>query len=290
MNVLITGAGGQVALQLMAGRPPHARVSAMDRTELDISDRDAVRKALASASPQVIINAAGYTAVDKAEQEPGKAMLANALGPRVLAEAAREMAGCRLIHISSDYVFGAAGGRPLQPLDPTSPLGAYGRSKLAGEHAVVEVLGSRTVLLRTSWVYGGHGRNFLHTMLRLMRAQGAVRVVADQVGTPTSTPALAEVIWAFALRREIAGVYHWSDAGAASWYDFAVAIAEEGANLGLLPADVDVTPIATEDFPTLAVRPAYSVLDKRATVDVLGILPRHWRVRLREVLGSMRNG
>lgn len=290
MKVLITGAGGQVALELMAARPPNAQVHAMSRAELDVSDCDAVRGAVAETAADIIINAAGYTAVDKAEQEPNEAMLANALGPRWLASAAHDRPGCRLIHISSDYVFGGTGGHPMQPHDPTSPVSAYGRSKLAGEQAVAEVLGVHAVVLRTSWVYGARGRNFLHTMLRLMRTQRAVRVVADQIGTPTSTPMLAKVLWEFALRPGLGGIYHWSDAGVASWYDFAVAIAEEGATLGMVPAGVSVTPIATEEYPTPAARPAFSVLETRATVDALGIAPMHWRARLREVLESMRNG
>jgi dTDP-4-dehydrorhamnose reductase len=288
MRVLITGAGGQVGRELVRAAPPQAEVRALDRNDLDIGDAVAVRAAVADFAPTVIINAAGYTAVDKAEQEHDLALRVNAEGPRLLAQAARGLHGCRLVHISTDYVFDGTSAHPYRPGDAPHPLGVYGRTKLEGEDAVLGALGPRAVVLRTSWVYGAHGRNFLHTMLRLMRERGAVRVVADQIGTPTSTPALAEALWQFAKRPGLAGVYHWTDAGVASWYDFAVAIAEEAAAIGLLPPGIEVTPIATEDYPTPARRPACSVLDTRATVTALALEPRHWRQRLREELSRLR--
>ena len=290
MKVLITGAGGQIGRELVRQRPARAQVLALNRAELDIGDANAVRDLVADFAPTVIVNAAGYTAVDIAEHEPDAAMHANAIGPRLLALAARDMSQCRLIHISSDYVFDGSTGRARQPSDPPNPLNVYGRSKLAGEQAAIEVLGGRTAVLRTSWVYGSHGRTFLHTMLRLMRAEGVVRVVVDQIGTPTSTPALAAVLWEFTKRPDLSGVHHWSDAGVASWYDFAVAIAEEAAALGVLPAGVAVTPVSTEEQSTRATRPAFAVLDTRATAQAIGLTPRHWRFRLREVLGSMSGG
>jgi dTDP-4-dehydrorhamnose reductase len=288
MRVLITGAGGQVGRELLRAAPPQAEVRALDRNDLDIGDASAVREVVGEFAPAVIINAAGYTAVDKAEQEHEVALRVNAEGPRLLAQAARGLNGCRLVHISTDYVFDGDSARAYRPGDAPHPLSVYGRTKLEGEDAVLAALGPRAVVLRTSWVYGAHGRNFLHTMLRLMRERGAVRVVADQIGTPTSTPALAEVLWQFAKRPGLAGVHHWTDAGVASWYDFAVAIAEEAAAIGLLPPGIEVTPIATEDYPTPARRPACSVLDKRATIAALALEPRHWRQRLREELARLR--
>lgn len=290
MKVLITGAGGQVGRELIRAAPPQAEVRAVDRSELDIGDADAVREIVAELGPTVILNAAGYTAVDKAEQERDLALRVNAEGPRLLAQAARHLNGCRLVHISTDYVFDGTSARAYLPDDAPHPTSVYGRTKLEGEQAVLGTLGPRAVVLRTSWVYGAHGRNFLHTMLRLMRERGEVRVVADQIGTPTSTPALAEALWQFAKQPGLSGLHHWSDAGIASWYDFAVAIAEEGAALGLLPPGIEVTPIATEDYPTPARRPACSVLDKRATVNALALPPRHWRQRLREVMKELKNG
>jgi dTDP-4-dehydrorhamnose reductase len=290
MRVLITGAGGQVGRELVRAAPPQAEVRALDRSDLDIGDAAAVRAAVAEFAPAVILNVAAYTAVDKAEQEHDLALRVNAEGPRLLAQAARGLNGCRLVHVSTDYVFDGTSARAYQPGDAPHPVSVYGRTKLEGEQAVLAELGARAVVLRTSWVYGAHGRNFMHTMLRLMRERGAVRVVADQIGTPTSTPALAQALWQFAKRPGLAGVHHWTDAGVASWYDFAVAIAEEAAALGLLPPGIEVTPIATEDFPTPARRPACSVLDKRATITALALEPRHWRQRLREVLEELRHG
>ncbi len=229
MKVLITGAGGQVGRELVRAAPPQAEVRALDRNDLDIGDAVAVREVVGDFAPAVIINAAGYTAVDKAEQEHEVALRVNAEGPRLLAQAARGLNGCRMVHISTDYVFDGDSARAYRPGDAPHPLSVYGRSKLEGEQAVLAALGARAVVLRTSWVYGAHGRNFLHTMLRLMRERGAVRVVADQIGTPTATPPLAEALWQFAKRPGLAGVHHWTDAGVASWYDFAVAIAEEAA-------------------------------------------------------------
>ena len=290
MRVLITGAGGQVGRELLRTTPPQAEVRALDRNDLDIGDAAAVRAVVAEFTPSVIINAAGYTAVDKAEQEHDLAVRVNAEGPRLLAQAAHSLNGCRMVHISTDYVFDGSSARAYRPGDAPHPLSVYGSSKLEGEQAVLAALGARAVVLRTSWVYGAHGRNFVHTMLRLMRERGAVRVVADQIGTPTSTPPLAEALWQFAKRPGLAGVHHWTDAGVASWYDFAVAIAEEAVPLGLLPPGVEVTPIATEDYPTPARRPACCVLDKRATITALALEPRHWRQRLREVLKELAHG
>ena len=286
MKVLVTGAQGQVGRCLLAGAPAGVQVTGISRTELDIGDAEAVHRAVQTHRPQVIINAAAYTAVDRAETEIDAARRINALGPGHLARAARA-GGARLLHLSTDFVFDGRSSVPYAPDAPTAPLGVYGLTKLEGEQAVRELLPQGSLVLRTSWVYAAHGANFLRTMLRIMGEKGAVRVVADQVGTPTAADALSEVLWALAGRPEVTGVQHFSDAGVASWYDFAVAIAEEAATLGLLPPEVRVSAIATVDYPTPARRPPYSVLDKRALLALLPLEPRHWRVSLRRVLGTM---
>lgn len=286
----MTGAGGQVGRELLRSAPAGVSMRGMERSDLDITDAGALHGLLAEFAPDVIINAAAYTAVDKAEQEASEAWRVNVEGTRVLAEAAQARPGCRLVHISTDYVFDGASAHPYAPDALTAPLGEYGRTKLAGELVARRLLGERALILRTAWVYGAHGKNFLHTMLRLMRERGVVSVVADQIGTPSSTPALAEALWLAALRPGLAGLYHWSDAGVASWYDFAVAIAEEAGSLGLLSGEVQVKAIATVDYPTPARRPACSLLDKRSTIAAFGLTPRHWRQRLREVLGEMASG
>ena len=282
VKALITGAGGQVGRALLDAVPDAFQAIACAHAELDIGDGKAVHDCVARHRPDVIINAAAYTAVDKAESEPDAAQRVNAAGPGHLAAAAREC-GARLIHISTDFVFDGAASAPYRPDSPTHPLSVYGRSKRDGERAVLETLPERATIVRTAWVYAATGANFTRTMLRLMRANGAVRVVADQVGTPTAAGSLAEALWRAAADPEIRGIHHWTDAGVASWYDFAVAIAEEGAELDLVPPDVTVTPIATADYPTPARRPSYSVLDK-GSLAPHGLVPIHWRKRLRDVL------
>ncbi len=284
MKALITGSGGQVGRALLACAPAGVQALGVSHPDLDITDGEAVAARLQTLRPDVIINAAAYTAVDRAEDEPQIAHAVNAAGPAHLAAAAREI-GARLIHISTDFVFDGQSSRPYAPDAPPHPVSVYGRSKLAGEEAVLAA-DPRALILRTAWVYAAKGNNFVRTMLRLMRERGAVRVISDQVGAPTAAGPLAATLWWLAAHPEVHGTHHWTDAGVASWYDFAVAIAEEGAARGLLPGTVQVTPIATEEYPTRARRPSYSVLDKTSLVR-LGMTPKHWRVRLREVLEAM---
>jgi dTDP-4-dehydrorhamnose reductase len=288
MKVLITGASGQVGRALLDILPSKVEVRALTRGQLDVSDPNAVDIAVASFRPQVIINAAAYTAVDQAESEPEIAGPINAFGPRNLAQSAHAIPGCRLLHISTDYVFDGRGIGPYRPQDDTNPLSVYGRTKLFGERAALTVLGDRAVVLRTAWVYASQGKNFLLTMLRLMREQGAVSVVDDQHGTPTTAISIANALWVIARRPAIHGILHWTDGGEASWKDFAQAIAEEGRAAGLLSAPVHVTPIATADYPTAAPRPANSVLDSEESIRRLRISPLHWRAALRATLAQMQ--
>lgn len=286
MKVLVTGANGQLGRALKEAAPDAMQVRAVSRNELDVTDRMAVHAMLKTWRPDVIINAAAYTAVDKAESEPELAEQGNAIAPRNLALAANEIQA-RVIHISTDFVFDGSSSRPYLPDSETAPLGVYGRTKLAGEKAVQEVTGERALIVRTAWVYDATGKNFLRTMLRLMHERGAVKVVADQVGTPTSAASLASVLWQFVLHPELSGVFHWTDAGVASWYDFAVAIAEEAVAAGVLSSMPAITPIPTQDYPTPAQRPAYSVLDKSATYAALRVKPVHWREQLRAVMSKV---
>jgi dTDP-4-dehydrorhamnose reductase len=288
MRVLITGSGGQVGRELVRAAPRGAEVRGLSRGDLDICDETRVRAIVKEFAPTVIINAAAFTAVDRAETERDLAWLVNAIAPRLLAEAALSQGDCRLIHISSDYVFSGENPHPYCIEDEPGPINEYGRSKLGGERAVLEALGTRALIVRSSWVYSAHDRNFLHTMLRLMRAGRAVRVVADQIGSPTSAASLAAALWAFAARPDLSGLHHWTDAGVASWYDFAVAIAHQGGVAGLVPAGAEVSPIATVDYPTPARRPACSLLDKRHTIAALGKGPEHWARSLQATLQSIR--
>ena len=287
VRVLVTGAGGQIGRALLNSAPPEVEALGLARRDFDLTDESAVERCVREHAPDVIVNAGAYTAVDRAESEPEQAAAVNARGPRLLAAAARAR-GSRLIHLSTDFVFDGRASRPYHPDSPTGPLGVYGRTKLEGEQAVLTLLPARSVILRTAWVYAAEGRNFLLTMLRLMRANGAVRVVSDQVGTPTAARSVAEVLWRIIAREDLTGVHHWTAAGVASWYDFAVAIAEEALPLGLLASEPSVAPIRTEDYPTPARRPAYSVLDG-SSLGPLGLAPIHWRRALRSVLEEIAN-
>jgi dTDP-4-dehydrorhamnose reductase len=288
MKVLVTGVSGQVGRSLVSATPAQISLLTTSHKELNIADGEAVRAYVRTHSPDVIINAAAHTAVDRAESERELAYSVNSDGPRHLAAAARDT-GARLLHISTDFVFDGAASSPYRPDAATNPLSIYGQTKLAGEKAVLDVLPEKSVVVRTSWVYAAEGNNFVRTMLRLMNANGSVRVIADQVGTPTAARSIAETLWKIVAKPELQGIHHWTDAGVASWYDFAVAIAEEGAQLGLVPDNVVVTPIATVDYPTPARRPPYSVLDKTSLTSI-GITPVHWRKRLRSVLEEMKRG
>jgi dTDP-4-dehydrorhamnose reductase len=288
MKVLVTGVSGQVGRSLVSTAPVEITLLTTSHKELDIADGDAVRAYVRMHSPEVIIHAAAYTAVDRAESEPELAQRVNSDGPRHLAAAARQ-SGARLIHISTDFVFDGSASSPYRPEATPNPLSVYGRTKLGGEAAVLEVLPEKSVIVRTAWVYAAEGSNFVRTMLRVMNGNGSVRVVSDQVGTPTAARGLAETLWKIAQQPNIQGIHHWTDAGVASWYDFAVAIAEEGAQLGLVPDNVTVTPIATAEYPTPARRPTYSVLDKTSLTSI-GFAPVHWCKRLRGVLEEMTHG
>lgn len=287
MRILITGAGGQVGRSLVSEAPRDAELLSCSHKDLDIADTAAVSLYFNRHKPEVVINTAAYTAVDRAESESELARRINAEGARNLAQAARD-AGSRLIHISTDFVFDGTASAPYMPDAVTNPVSVYGATKLSGERAVLDTLPERCTVVRTAWVYAAEGSNFVRTMLRVMKANGSARVVADQVGTPTSARSLAATLWQIVATPDITGIHHWTDAGTASWYDFAVAIAEEGALLGLVGPDVAVNPIATAEYPTPARRPSYSVLDKRSLTS-RGFAQLHWRKRLRAVLGEIAN-
>jgi dTDP-4-dehydrorhamnose reductase len=289
VKVLLTGARGQVGAAIVREAPAHARVTALGHSDLDIGNEGTVLAAMSDLRPDVVINAAAYTAVDRAESEPERAHAANEHGPRALAQAAAQT-GARLIHLSTDYVFDGNASEPWSPDASTNPLSAYGRSKLAGEQAVLAALAERAVVLRTAWVYSPGGQNFVKTMLRLMGERPLVRVVADQIGTPTLAASVAAAVWRIAARSEMHGIHHWTDAGVASWYDFATAIAEEGSARGLVPAGVTVQPIGTADYPTPARRPRFSILDCSRTIAQTGLAPPHWRVNLRRALEEWHAG
>lgn len=286
MKILITGASGQLGRELQSSAPVQMDVTALDREALNICDEKRVREVFAELTPDVIINGAAYTAVDKAEQESTLAFKVNRDGAIFLARAAKS-SNARLVHVSTDFVFDGMQAFPYFIDDHANPLSAYGASKLAGEQAVLETLGDRALVFRTSWLYSAHGHNFVKTMLRLMRERDQLRVVTDQVGTPTWAQGLAKAIWLAVSMNTLSGVHHWTDAGVASWYDFAVAIQEEALSLDLLEKAIDIRPIMTWQYPLPAKRPGYSVLDKTVTWNALNLYSEHWRVLLRKMLKQL---
>lgn len=285
-TALITGGGGQLGQELRDTAPPAWKALSCSSAELDVTRPDVVGEVLERTRPTVVINAAAYTGVDAAEHEPARAHAVNAVGAANVAAACRAI-GARLIQVSTDYVFDGALGRPYLPDDSTAPLGVYGRTKLDGEREVMRLAAGTSVILRTAWLYSGRGRNFVLTMLRLFRERDEVGVVCDQVGTPTWCRSVAEAIWAAAERPDLRGVHHWTDEGTASWYELALAIQEEALALGVLPRPVSVRPLRTDQYPTPARRPAYSVLDATATAETLRLPRRPWRVNLRLMLRGL---
>ena len=286
-KILVTGAKGQLGQELVLALSPLGEVTGIDRSILDLTDVEALEAFWEQLQPDLVINSAAYTAVDKAEDQADLAMVVNGEVPGKLAHLARA-SGAKIIHISTDYVFDGSKNTPYLETDPTNPLSSYGRSKLRGEQAVLES-GAISAIVRTAWVYGnGITGNFVKTMLRLGKEREELRVVYDQVGSPTWTVDLANAIANLAgkLNEETQGIYHYTNSGVTSWYDFAIAIFAEAKQLGA-PLKIErVLPITTDQYPTPAKRPAYSVLAPAKLSDLLGNYPPHWRQSLRQMLAQ----
>jgi dTDP-4-dehydrorhamnose reductase len=285
IRVLVTGTRGQLGTELVNTAPANVEVAAVTRAQLDIGNPESVATVVSTLKPAWIINAAAYTAVDKAETDTPSAFRVNRDGPRHLGEAAQRL-GARMLHVSTDFVFDGRKSTPYLPGDPTGPLGTYGRSKLDGEYAVRSATENHAVIVRTGWVYAAHGQNFARTIVRLLRERPELRVVADQVGTPTHAASLARALWKLIEVNVTPGAtLHFSDAGACSWYDFAMAI-REFAQASLKRDLPPITPIRTQDYPTPARRPAYSVLDKTDIWALTGP-GRHWREPLAPTVAAL---
>jgi len=301
VKVLLLGQSGQLGQALLAAPPDDSQLTAqlttqlttqvttqvttMSRQAMDLSEVDQIPARLDQHQPDLIINAAAYTQVDPAESEPTLAHRINAEAPARMAQwAARHQA--RLIHVSTDFVFDGQRGQAYRPDDPPAPLSVYGRSKLAGEQAVL-ASGARVVVLRTAWLYSAVGHNFAKTMLRLMAERDSLSIVSDQIGCPTHADSLARAIWRTAAHKEVSGIHHWSDAGVASWYDFALAIREQALARGLLKQAATIHPIPAREFPQKAPRPANSLLDCFDTRRALGLEAAHWREELNHMLETL---
>lgn len=289
MKALITGAGGQLGQELQAAAPGGWTLRALAHRELDIGDGGAVAAAVAEFRPDVIVNAAAWTAVDRAEAEPEAAWRVNADGAEHVARAAAAC-GARLVHLSTDYVFGGAERRAHAPDDPVAPRGVYACSKAEGERRVLAAAPGLAWVVRTAWLYSAHGRNFVSTVLELLRTRPRITIVDDQVGTPTWARELAVALWRGAAMPALTGIGHWTDDGRCTWYEFGVAIRDEARTLGLIDGAGEIVPVATANYPTTAPRPAYSVLDKDSTWRALGLRGRPWRDCLRGMLKEVAAG
>ena len=291
MRILLIGKNGQLGQDLLPVLAALGEVTAVGRETLDLENSDAIRHLLQDIHPDTIVNAAAYTAVDRAESEPAKAIAINGTAPTVMAEVAQELRSA-LIHISTDYVFDGQKNTPYLEEDPTNPINVYGKSKLLGEQGIQQAC-DRHMILRTAWVYGTQGKgNFVKTMLRLGAEREEISVVMDQVGCPTWTGDLAQAIaqCGFQLHSNlpnqaaVTGIYHYTNSGVISWYDFAVAIFEEATLLGFPVTIQQVVPIFSAEYPTPTARPAYSVLSCKKISSLLGSPVPHWRQSLRRML------
>ena len=295
MKVLITGKNGQLGSELQKTCPSNVELICFGSKELDISNAEQVNELLITHSPDIVINAAAYTAVDKAETDTDTAYAVNEQGAANLANACKNI-DAKLIHISTDFVFDGTSTMPYTASDATNPLGVYGASKLAGEQAINEILGSQATIVRTAWVYSVFGNNFVKTMLRLMAEKEQLGIVGDQVGTPTWAAGLANMLWALVAKasseqvlntENTATILNWTDAGVASWYDFAVAIQELAIEQGLLTKSIPISAIPAASYPTPAKRPAFSVLNKAQAEEISGVKTVHWRTQLKAMLTEL---
>lgn len=286
MRLLVTGAQGQVGRELARLGTGH-ELLALGRKELDITDEEAVSAAIREFKPDAVINAAAYTAVDKAESDPETAYAVNRDGPSFLARACHENSAV-LLHISTDYVFDGSGSRPYREDDPVSPLGVYGKSKAEGEDLVRRLCPSH-VILRTSWVFSPHGANFVKTIIRLAQEHHELKVVADQNGCPTSAGEIAKTLLHIvgSFRPDRSGTYHFAQPEPTTWHAFSEAIVRAAKKEGLSVRVKRIRPIPTSQFPTPAKRPAWSVLDCTKISQAFGIAPVSWRVSLQEVVKKL---
>lgn len=287
-SILLIGCNGQVGTQLRKTLQPYSNLIPVARPVVELAQPETIKDLIKRHQAETIINAAAYTSVDKAESEPELANAVNAIASKVLAQEAEKL-GASLIHISTDYVFDGKSSSPYQEDDLTNPLSVYGKTKLAAEKAIRSSC-SNYIILRTAWVYGTAGKsNFVKTMLRLGAQKPELKIVADQIGSPTRAKDIAQTIASLISKNSYqSGTYHYTNSGVASWYDFAVAIFEE-ARLLDFPLQIErVIPITTCEYPTRATRPSYSVLNCGKISALMETIPPHWRKSLREMLQEFR--
>ncbi|GCE58961.1 dTDP-4-dehydrorhamnose reductase [Microcystis aeruginosa] len=288
-KVLLIGAKGQVGQELQVTLPYLGEVISIGREELDLTNSEKIGQLIREIHPDYLVNAAAYTAVDKAETEPDLAYSINAIAPKIMAESAEKIKA-KFLHISTDYVFDGRKNTPYLETDLTNPLGVYGQSKLRGEEEI-KTVNSQAIILRTAWVYGSYGKsNFVKTMLRLGKEREELKVVVDQVGSPTWAKDIATAITHLLINVDNPpGIYNFTNSGVASWFDLTKAIFEE-AKISGIPLKIQrVIPITTAEYPTPAVRPAYSVLSSQKISQQLDYIPPYWRDSLKAMLNQLFN-
>ncbi|WP_430014075.1 dTDP-4-dehydrorhamnose reductase [Microcystis ichthyoblabe FBCC-A1114] len=288
-KVLLIGAKGQVGQELQVTLPSLCEVISIGREELDLTNSEKISQLIREIHPDYLVNAAAYTAVDKAETEPDLAYSINAIAPKIMAESAEKIKA-KFLHISTDYVFDGRKNTPYLETDLTNPLGVYGQSKLRGEEEI-KTVNSQAIILRTAWVYGSYGKsNFVKTMLRLGKEREELKVVVDQVGSPTWAKDIATAITHLLINVDNPpGIYNFTNSGVASWFDLTKAIFEE-AKISGIPLKIQrVIPITTAEYPTPAVRPAYSVLSSQKISQQLDYIPPYWRDSLKAMLNQLFN-
>ncbi|WP_077339405.1 dTDP-4-dehydrorhamnose reductase [Pseudocolwellia agarivorans] len=284
MKVLIIGKSGQLANELTSNKPTGIEHLCLGRSDIDVSDVTSLEKAINTYKPKVIINASAYTAVDKAETDSNAAYLLNQQAVENLAIIAKK-SNTRLIHVSTDFVFDGKKNKAYNVDDKTNPCSIYGASKLAGEQAITTHYSENSAIVRTSWLYSSHGNNFVKTMLRLMQEKEELGVVCDQIGCPTYAEGLAKFLWKLTKKETISPIYHWSDYGVASWYDFAVAIQEIAFNNKLLSKKIPIKPIPASSYPTPATRPIFSLLNASNSYPIEP--SKHWTRHLTECIKKL---
>ena len=297
MRILLTGSEGQLGRALIYYKPDNIELIAKSRKDLDITNKQDCMKIISRYKPKWVINASAYTLVDQAEINNQDAFSVNSNGIENLAKTIKSLGG-NLLHFSTDFVFSGNQSKPYTPDQSTNPINIYGESKAKGEKALQESLRetNQGIILRTSWLIGSVGRNFALTILRLHKEKESISVVSDQIGSPTTTSSLARASWKLIELKEstslnnisIPSIYHFSDAGIASWYDLAIAIGEISEELGLIKKAAKVIPIPSSCYQTKALRQNFSVLDCSSTYKLLGLEPMHWRSSLYELLQELK--
>ncbi|MCG8415087.1 MAG: dTDP-4-dehydrorhamnose reductase [Pseudomonadales bacterium] len=289
-TLLLTGSQGQLGTTIQQYWPGSAlseqyQRQCVDVNDLDLTNHPALTDYLDQLEPVVIVNAAAYTAVDRAEEEQGSAFRVN---EQVVADLASwcKSSSAALYHISTDFVFDGKADSPYATDSATNPVSVYGASKLAGEQQLQALLPDSSTIVRTSWLYSEYGNNFVKTMLRLMGEKDSLGIVADQIGSPTSTHSLVNILFRCIESRAF-GIFHWSDGDEISWYDFAAAIQQAGIEFGLLEEAIPLNRLTTAEYPTPAARPAYSVLDRSKTIALLDETPNSWREELFRVVATL---